>query len=576
MARRVKCDQTRPACQRCIRAHRICSGFDRIEFVDEGPQLRSLYDAPGPGTPAFPPEAISGTFSTSSVSETEVPSGSRGIAANRDITEASQKVNEAGQWIQGAFERGALVTLLAPNVMQDQLLATFIASVREPVLASTFRSHSSWLTEVALRPSLSDSLTWAIRAISISNLGRKAEDPELIEVSRFLYGKSLVKLKRTLEDKDEGLSSDTLSATILLSFYEVFNCTNDYAWIRHAGGAGRLIQLRGPDRHRSGFGRLVFLACRTSVIMDAFQRSIPCFLEAPPWRKLCWDLHQDTSHGPLIFTNEEYFQELVGYPAFLRDVEQAIGNPDTTSERFSRLHTKALTHRSSFRSIHDRMGQEMLAAGTGPTETASSLQDSLFPVVYTYPDIHIATHYCCYWTIMCAINIAILGLEAKIASSQAKPAGPLPMEAQGLPRPAPVPSNDNTPASPSPEMSDPSPKGISFFWAAAKSRGNLPTYVAENAGYAREICKSAEFMYRTPFLGPLFLVVALRMALRMFISEAEKAWIVRMLKDIGERMGFAVVEVERYKLQRSKTIRAEWGAEGSPSHQGLVDAELER
>ena len=177
---------------------------------------------------------------------------------------------------------------------------------------------------------------------------------------------------------------------------------------------------------------------------------------------------------------------------------------------------------------------------------------------------------------MCAINIAILGLEARIASSQAKSAGPLPMEAQGLPRPAPVPSNDNTPASPSPEMSDPSPKGISFFWAAAKSRGNLPTYVAENASYAREICKSAEFMYRTPFLGPLFLVVALRMALRMLISEAEKAWLVRMLKDIGERMGFAVVEVERYKLQRSKTIRAEWGAEGSPSHQGLVDAELER
>lgn len=576
MARRVKCDQTRPACQRCIRAHRICSGFDRIEFVDEGPQLRSLYDAPAPETPAFTPGAFSGTFSTSPVSEPGLRSGSREIAASRDASETSQPVNEAGRWIQGAFERGALVTLLAPNVMQDQLLANFIASLREPVLASTFRSHNSWLTEVALRPSLSDSLTWAVRAISISNLGRKAEDPELIEVSRFLYGKSLLKLKRTLEDKDEGLSSDTLSATILLSFYEVFNCTNDYAWIRHAGGAGRLIQLRGPDRHRSGFGRTVFLACRTSVIMDAFQQHIPCFLEAPPWRKLCWDLHQDKSPAPLIFTDEEYFQELVKYPAFLREVNQAIGNPNTKVESFSRLHTKGLTNRSNFHSIHDRMGQEMLAAGTGPTNKPSSLQDSPFPVVYTYPDIHIATHYCCYWTIMCAMNIAVLGLEAKIASIQAVQPQPPPREAQGLPVPAPVPSNHGTQASPSPERSDPHPRIISPFWAAAKSRGNAPTYVAENAGYAREICKSVEFMYRTPFLGPLFLVVALRMALRMFISEEEKAWIVRMLKDIGKRMGFATVEVERYKAQRSKTVRAEWGSEGSPGHKGLVDGELER
>ena len=281
--------------------------------------------------------------------------------------------------------------------------------------------------------------------------------------------------------------------------------------------------------------------------MDAFHQHIPCFLEAPPWRKLCWDLHQDRSHAPLIVTNEEYFQELVGYPAFLEEVNQAIGNPNTTAERLSRLQTQALTHRSSFRSIHDRMGQEMLAAGTGPTETTSSLQDSLFPVVYTYPDIHIATHYCCYWTIMCAFNIAVLGLEAKIASIKAKQARPLPMQAQGLPRPVPVPSNDNTRNSPSPEANDPSPKGIGFFWAAAKSRGNAATYVAENASYAREICKSAEFMYRTPFLGPLFLVVGLRMAMRMFISEEEKVWIVRMLKDIGKRMGFAVVEVERYK-----------------------------
>jgi hypothetical protein len=38
------------------------------------------------------------------------------------------------------------------------------------------------------------------------------------------------------------------------------------SWITHAGGAGRLIQLRGPDRHRSGFDCAMFMAARGYLV----------------------------------------------------------------------------------------------------------------------------------------------------------------------------------------------------------------------------------------------------------------------------------------------------------------------
>ena len=60
----------------------------------------------------------------------------------------------------------------------------------------------------------------------------------MMQESRNYYGKALRLLNNDLQDVDKGMSSETLSATILLSFYEMFASDSDDSWIRHAGGAG--------------------------------------------------------------------------------------------------------------------------------------------------------------------------------------------------------------------------------------------------------------------------------------------------------------------------------------------------
>ena len=553
--RRIKCDQTRPFCKRCIRANRQCPGFDKLKFVDEGPGLRNMYegseDEPAASQRPSPSSAASLSPQDPFRSETSFQSqapASKGNGKGKGKQRSISPIH-SDNWHQGVFERAAFVSILAPTAYQEQLLANLIASTQQPFSAPIIRSHSLWLAEVAGKPAHSPPLTWAIRAISISRLARQAGDDTLMETSRRIYGKALIKLNNALQDGEDGLSSDTLSATLLLSFYEIFNCTDRDSWVRHAGGAGRLIQLRGPDRHRTGFGRLVFAACRSSLIMDAFEKRVPCFLAEPAWRKLCWEIHSDLRlSASLGDSYEEYFQELVSYPAYLGRTSGFVQDVDANPTDLEDLRNEGLAHRSNFRSVHTRMGEELVALGLEPTQVVSQCNDGMFPIVYDYPDMHIASLYCCYWAAMCALNISIIALENRM-SGLVVSRFQTPLEdaqrAAGFVFPAEMYALSADPNN-------------GLIWKAAKQGADLHSYLAENANHARDICKSAAYMSNTPFLGPLYLLFGMRLAVRMPLRREEKQWVLVRMNEIGMSMGLARVEIERYESQRKTGYGTEW------------------
>ncbi len=42
--------------------------------------------------------------------------------------------------------------------------------------------------------------------------------------------------------------------------------TENNSWVRHAGGAGRLMQIRGAHRHREGFDHIMFMGYRGIIV----------------------------------------------------------------------------------------------------------------------------------------------------------------------------------------------------------------------------------------------------------------------------------------------------------------------
>ena len=133
------------------------------------------------------------------------------------------------------LERSALVAFMAPSAFQAQLLSSFIHTISNSTpsnLAPTFHCHSTWLSSIATSTSVSTTLMWSIRALSLSHLGHQVQDKTLVQNSRAMYGKALLHLNKSIQDPEEGLSTDTLSATVLLSFYEILTCTERDAWVQ--------------------------------------------------------------------------------------------------------------------------------------------------------------------------------------------------------------------------------------------------------------------------------------------------------------------------------------------------------
>ncbi|MCJ1274626.1 hypothetical protein MMC21_002423 [Puttea exsequens] len=477
---------------------------------------------------------------------------------------------------------------MAPAVYQAQLLSAFIESVSSAVparLAPTMQCHSIWLSEIAKLRTISPTLIWAIRAMSLSHLGRQIQDRNLIQDSRTMYGKALLKLNKALQDPIEGVSSDTLSATVLLSFYEMLNCTERFSWVRHAGGAAKLMRLRGPDRHRTGFGLAVFMSVRYSIILQSIQSREECFLNEPSWRALSREIKLiapiKTRSSALDDAKEDFFQEFVASPGFLARAINYMEVNGTDREILQDLVREGHIHRSSYKTIWARTIDALCEAGQEPILTPSPSHDKLFPDQYQYPSDLIANFYCGYRTTMTAVNTALIGLEAKLSALQSVSSSREGFEPRDMKNEREVVETANAtvnragrpqkayliralhslewPESPWSEMvtpprfSSPEPTASprDYPTMSAKdtiSRRNL--YLAENVHLARETCRSVEHVAMTAFLGPLFTVFALRVALRVLRSEDEKAWMLEKLDGLAKVLGVAQVEADVYRQEQ--------------------------
>ena len=126
----------------------------------------------------------------------------------------------------------------------------------------------NWLATLAELPNQPPALAAAILAISLSQLGKSSHDPLLGKESLEHYTSGLKELQRALYDPKQMHTDETLAACLLLSMYELLECPagNKHAYSIHNRGCARLIQLRGPEAHKTGLAHSLFLAIRPQCV----------------------------------------------------------------------------------------------------------------------------------------------------------------------------------------------------------------------------------------------------------------------------------------------------------------------
>ncbi|KAI4150716.1 MAG: hypothetical protein LQ340_003941 [Diploschistes diacapsis] len=145
--------------------------------------------------------------------------------------------------------------------------------------------NSSWWI---LQAQDSHTASLALDALSTKFFGQaNLQDKVIVEGTKY-YTQALASLRKDLAGP-EAFSIGTLAATSTLSMFELVTFTSHHGWIQHAGGLARLMQARGPHRHKSELERKIFLENRVLLISQGMMTRKGSFLSERSWKEVPWE-----------------------------------------------------------------------------------------------------------------------------------------------------------------------------------------------------------------------------------------------------------------------------------------------
>ncbi|KAF2204259.1 hypothetical protein GQ43DRAFT_409806 [Delitschia confertaspora ATCC 74209] len=226
-ARKVRCDETKPECNTCVRRGAKCPGyrpaqaFIHHEFDDErGPaviredETQYIY--------------INQTESSSRSRESAAVVMHRTTPRIVDVPVPQQVSTVAADRIQYL---DSFVTLYLPNERGKPLTPP-----------------SALVMALPYTPTSREVLAAALDSVSAAQLAIVHRSLPLIYRSRALYGVALGLLMRSITNRTSSFEDETLFAMYLLAIYEVFvGITNGNGFFYHVQGLMRLLRERGPE-----------------------------------------------------------------------------------------------------------------------------------------------------------------------------------------------------------------------------------------------------------------------------------------------------------------------------------------
>ncbi|KLU87510.1 hypothetical protein MAPG_06509 [Magnaporthiopsis poae ATCC 64411] len=316
LRRRVKCDEARPACANCSKYGQPCPGYEKpIKFVA--------------GKHAVRPRRSR----QQRVQMSQVPFGNRHQDGTVSAEAGPSSDGDGGdhlvslltsEHVRRHLELQAVAVFPDLGVNRAQFVSTLIDSISRDQSAAEVAFFRPWFRLVPERLGTKATLDSAMCALTLHLLGKSKADGRLISQSRMLYGQSIQALQQALNHPSEWRTAETLCTATLLCFYELFAGTTSHAaWMAHAQGVSRVIQLRGPDAYMTDrFDKMLLLAFRAIIIMNAMFSLQDCFLAQKPWQKVLQhvsaDLEIQTIPPEFVPAIDAYFRNLVMIPSFVR------------------------------------------------------------------------------------------------------------------------------------------------------------------------------------------------------------------------------------------------------------------
>ncbi|EPE25388.1 hypothetical protein GLAREA_01300 [Glarea lozoyensis ATCC 20868] len=392
----AQCDQKRPSCGQCQKSKRQCTGYQRNRQFKNLTSLDhdTLIGRKQPLNPITEPSFIEYDHS-----EQQLKQRRRNVKTKPSILIQSERVLTS---VPQIFE----------HFLSEYIPRGGKAEQDPPV---------SWLQTVQNTGNLGDktSLSLAITALSLVQLGRKHRDVELQHEGMAVYGQALEAIQTILSSKDLIYEDKTLTSCMTLLFFEVLEISgsNIRGWISHIQGTSQLFQLRGPGLHISGSSHQLFLGFRPTGIIYALSTRKSSYLGDEQWMTVPWQRAPKSDFHHLL-------DIMAKMPGLVEQTELAISrdavstSPTDMESLRERYWAIERQHRKWYTDLENSSTTPLSSETTSRT-IASTTPSDLRPLTESslgFPTFEIARMHLFYWAALLLIYHNVTSLPSPSTS----------------------------------------------------------------------------------------------------------------------------------------------------------------
>ncbi|KAI8630662.1 hypothetical protein F5Y19DRAFT_52847 [Xylariaceae sp. FL1651] len=306
--RRVKCDEHRPACQRCVKRNEVCEGYrDEGSIIFRHETAKVIDHANSSRT---------STVSTSSSLSQTSPRRSRSVERHPDhgrmprtFADPSGLTPDEAAGIRMPKQLPWLKTI--PTHIQssiedesvDQFMEKYVIYPCHESSTPGFLEHlPSMFKEVNVEGRVA--LRWAVRAAAYADLSKGQDDDQLAEKALHCYGLSLSALGESLKETGKVPDDYDLMTVVVLDIFETFHIQDPATKGMHAQGMAHILRLRGYDQIYNTRGWSLFRLAHHRIQKQqlAFNLRLAPLEESREW------LHQLNSDLPFVHLEKDALQ----------------------------------------------------------------------------------------------------------------------------------------------------------------------------------------------------------------------------------------------------------------------------
>ncbi|TVY71553.1 Uncharacterized protein LSUE1_G007601 [Lachnellula suecica] len=399
--RKIKCDERHPLCLKCEKAHIVCGGYIREHrFVDEVARtVKHVQKVKTRDTKRSTAACPSSIDSEPPTPKTVVKQSNSSSGDTQAFNFDTTPLLDEYQTYDWDLRIGRHIPIKLDENMQISYLSTHLfagVSVSIPWLHFQASDH------------ISASAIPSVRALAAVYFGRRNNLPDVVEEGFRLYGQALRSLNADLlhSEDDRAWSITILRSAVVLEYYELIAFESMLGWLKHAGGVGRLIELRGPERHQSPSDRDLLDGNRRIIALGCVVKRKRCFLEIEQWKTVPW-AHEHNSKTSLNYLDDI----LCDIPGLLEDSdelersellpEQRVMDRRRLSDDIN-LHLQQLyAWREKWAQLNPEACNEVPSLEQTPPSSDSKRQsEPLFPAVFHYSSLTAANEITSYNAIL--------------------------------------------------------------------------------------------------------------------------------------------------------------------------------